>query len=844
MSVARSVTIVVGLLLLLTWLSWRAINPHAEQFDRALDELDHLGLVQDTLYRDLLATRIGLLRNYDPLVNEMNALRHSVAHLQEIGAFDGQTGDAISHLSTSIDREEQLVESFKRENAVLRNSLSFFARFATRSESRELDVAIGAAAAAILHLSLDTSSDAIAQAAMRLEDLKREAERTGQSVAVQPLLAHGSLLHRLLPSVDTSLKEAMVLAQKADLNTLRRLIQLRQLSSRNEARSYRALLYITSLVLLGFLVQLGVRLKTLVDDLHRRVTLEHLLADVSMQFVNAEPDGIDTQIQHAIAVFARHVGCDRAYLVVPGSSANPYLWRRTDAPFPPGWPEAAPEIAVQMRDGDDRAISVRQVSRLPAGRSKSLLEALGISGWACATGIDRDGRLIALGLEVLSQEGSLLKSGELVLLRMLLDIFIHAIDRRSVEEERVRLHRRVQHASRMEKIGTFTSGIAHNFNNILGGILGHAEMMEEQIGGQADKAHHLSGMRRSAERGRDLISQILVFGRYREIRRVPVSIVDLIEETISLLQLSLATGVELKMTSSAGDAIVNGEAAQLQQVLMNLCRNAASAMAGTGRIQVDVELRQLARASSLSHDEIESGDYVRISVVDAGVGMDRTVLDRIFEPFFTTKPDGNGLGLATVREIVREHGGGINVESLPSEGSRFDVWLPAGVSTAPPATSPKERLKARSRGQGEVVMVVGPDKDRLLGDEEKLAALGYEAVGFLTAEAAVQACEACPDRFDFVVVGQLGSLDHSLQVANDLHVALPATPIIVAARSSSDIDPDKLVAAGISDVVRWPMLTGEIAAALSQFSNAGGPAGPVGRTSAPRSAIGPSLEAE
>ncbi|WP_375157821.1 ATP-binding protein [Bradyrhizobium sp. RDT46] len=499
---------------------------------------------------------------------------------------------------------------------------------------------------------------------------------------------------------------------------------------------------------------------------------------------------------------------------------------------------------MQMRDGEDCAISVRQVSRLPAGRSKSLLEALGISGWTCTTGIDRDGRLIALGLEVLSQEGSLPKSGELVLLRMLLDIFIHAIDRRSVEEERVRLHRRVQHASRMEKIGTFTSGIAHNFNNILGGILGHAEMMEELVGGQADKARHLSGMRKSAERGRDLISQILVFGRCREIRRVPVSIVDLIEETISLLQLSLATGVELKMTSSAGDAIVDGEAAQLQQVLMNLCRNAASAMAGTGPIQVDVELRQIASASSLSHDEIEPGDYVRISVVDAGVGMDGTVLDRLFEPFFTTKLDGNGLGLATVREIVREHGGGINVESLPGEGSRFEVWLPASVSTAPAGPSAKERVKAHIPGQGEVVMVIGPDKDRLLGEEEKLAALGYEAVGFLTAEAAIQACQACPDRFDFVVVGQLGSLDYSLEVANDLHEALPATPIIVAARSSSDIDADKLLAAGISDVVRWPMLTEEIAAALSQFSNAGGPADSVGRAITPRSAIRPSLNAE
>jgi hypothetical protein len=195
--------------------------------------------------------------------------------------------------------------------------------------------------------------------------------------------------------------------------------------------------------------------------------------------------------------------------------------------------------------------------------------------------------------------------------------------------------------------------------------------------------------------------------------------------------------------------------------------------------------------------------------------MDESVLDRLFEPFFTTRPDGNGLGLATVREIVREHGGGIDVQSRPGEGSRFEIWLPLAASTAP---SPEQRSKPHAPGQGEGVMLVASDKERLLGDEEKLAALGYEAVGFATAEAALEACTATPDRFDFVVVGQLGSLVQSLEAARDLHHKLPSRPIILAARVSSEIGPDSLVAAGISDVVRWPILTEEIAIALSQFS--------------------------
>jgi signal transduction histidine kinase/CheY-like chemotaxis protein len=534
-----------------------------------------------------------------------------------------------------------------------------------------------------------------------------------------------------------------------------------------------------------------------------------------MQFVNAEPDAVDTLIQRAVARFSGHVGCHRAYLVVSEPIGKSYVWQSADAPFPPGWPEAAVDLAAQMGDGQDRVISVPQVSRLPGGPSKDLLEALDITAWACATGTDRQGRLIAFGLEVVGSKNRLLKVEELVLLRMMLDTFIHAINRRAVEEERARLLRRMQQASRMETIGTFTSGIAHNFNNILGGILGHTEMMEESMEGQDRNMRHLAAVRRSVERARDLISQILVFGRYREALRTPVSIVALARETISLLRVSLAVPVELEMRSIAGDLIVNGEAAQLQQVVMNLCHNAANAMADRGRIELVVELRQNSRASSLSHDEIGPGEYVRISVIDTGVGMDGIVLDQIFEPFFTTRPEGNGLGLATVREIVRDHGGGINVETAPGEGSRFEVWLPVGVSTAP---SPRERLKMRTPGRGEVVMLVAPDKDRLLGEEEKLAALGYEAVGFVTAEVAMQACMATPDRFDFVVVGQLGSLAHCLEVASDLHRILPSTPIILAARSSSETDADNLFAAGISDVVHWPIAIEEIAAALTQLS--------------------------
>ena len=315
----------------------------------------------------------------------------------------------------------------------------------------------------------------------------------------------------------------------------------------------------------------------------------------------------------------------------------------------------------------------------------------------------------------------------MALLRMALDTIVQAVERHAVEAERVRLELRLQQARRMERIGVFTSGIAHNFNNILGGIIGHSEVMQENIGSNAKLAHNLSGIRRGADRARDLIDQILLFGRRRRnADRQPLSLSALIAEAASLLDVSLPANIELVVRQLPVAAIVSGEQAQLQQVVLNLCRNAANAMPQGGRIEVAVEMHSVAAARSLSHDEIVPGHYVCMVVTDTGLGMDETTLGRIFEPFFTTRSAGNGLGLATVREIVREHGGALNVESTIDEGSCFEIWLPR-VSATPLSEPAAARLPA---GRGETIMLVVLEHERLLRDEETLAALGYEPIGF------------------------------------------------------------------------------------------------------------------
>ena len=814
MRAAQAIAIFVALILLLTWLSLRAVDPQAELFDRALIELDHFATIESALYRDVFTARAGMLRNYDPLVKEVNALRDSRDRLRATSTIDAEANAAVDQLAASVDRQEELVESFKRENALLQNSLAFFGRFRARSDLPSLDLAITAAAAAIVHLTLDTSSNSVREVKDRLDELDEQASRMGLGSSVETLLAHGRLLHRLLPSVDGTLKAMCALPQKQEQEALRGMIVKHQVASRREARWYRGLLYATSLILVAFLVHLGIRLRSRANALQRRAAFEHVIAGISTRFINAQPQNINSQIDRAVTELAACIGSDRAYFIMSGPTPRLHLWHRPGLSPPAGWPAGAVELAIRMGTSSDGVVHIPRVCRMPIGDSKARCLEIGLGGWTCATNISKDGAQVALGFDAVGRSCRIKTRGELTLVRTALDTILQAVERHAIEKERARLEARLRQARRMEKIGTFTSGIAHNFNNILGGILGRSEMMEEHGGSNTRFGHNLAAIRRGAERARELVDQMLAFGRRRDARRKPLSVGALIAETASLLGVSLPKGIDLVIRQPPVATIVSGENAQLQQVILNLCNNAAHAMQDGGRIEIATELHEVSVPLALSHDEIRPGHYICIAVTDSGQGMDEATVGRIFEPFFTTRSSGNGLGLATVREIVDEHGGAVNVQSNLNEGSRFEVWLPR--ATAEPVSEPGDATFPS--GKGETVMLVAHDVERVLRDEEMLAALGYEPVGFTNADAALAACRVDPGRFDIVVVVHFGFVGRSLELAAALHATAPSIPIILAAKATIEIGADALVTAGISDVVRWPIVPEEIAMALAHSS--------------------------
>jgi len=260
------------------------------------------------------------------------------------------------------------------------------------------------------------------------------------------------------------------------------------------------------------------------------------------------------------------------------------------------------------------------------------------------------------------------------------------------------------------------------------------------------------------------------------------------------------------------DIAVLGEPAQLQQVILNLCTNAAQAITGDGTIRVSAERKEALDFLPQSHGVVTPGHYVCLAVSDSGSGIEESVARRLFEPFFTTRHAGTGLGLATVREIVREHNGSINVLSRPGQGSRFEVWLPAAPTDSSPETDPA----SPSLGQGQTVLLVEGEREQRLFDEEMLAALGYEPVGFEHVDDAIAACRSKPDRFDILLVCHASPPHTEVGVAQILHEIVPGKPLLLATTAAVDVNIDGLASAGITEVLRRPLASSELADVLAR----------------------------
>lgn len=804
------------LLALLTWLLLRGIDTNAPKYAMALRAFDDYALAETSLHRDVLQARAGLLRDYDGFSGAVQAMQGAVARLRSYAQAEGLDTRPIDRLETSVAQQEELMELFKTNNALLQNSLSFVALASTDPASRTHDAqlapAMSALAAAVLYLARDRSSVAVKALQDRIDLFAALAPTAGPDAdTARAMLAHTRLLHDLLPAVDETLRAFTAIPDAHPLEETRALFARHRSVVEAGEQRFRLLLYLVSLLLLIMLVFLGLRLRARAMALQTRAALEHVIAENSTRLINCSPAEATERLKQVLGEFGRLINADRAYVVLGENPVRVHTWSRSGEAFPLGWPQQALGLSGQLGVAEPDSVAVTDIAALPSGPVKDALTKAGARAWACVP-LGRPGRLIRsmMGFDYSQPIRNWDYPAPIV--RLAGDAVASAVEREFLERDKAKLTVRLERARRMQMVGSLSSGIAHNFNNIIGAILGYSEMVEPHLTRGTKPVQHIEEIRRAAERGRDLVDNILTFGRRIDTRTRPVHVRTLLDEAASLLRASLPSGVELVFDDVSPDLAVSGQPAQLQQVIINLCTNAAQAMEDGGCIRVTAVQQEVTAFLQISDGELAPGRYACIAVSDKGRGFDERVARRIFEPFFTTRLGGTGLGLATVREIVRDHDGAINAQSKPGHGSRFEVWLPAvAADSAVLVEQPSFPL-----GRGETVMIVEGEQDLLLQGEEKLAALGYEPVGFERGEDALGACRSEPDRFDIFLISQGAQTQASLDLVRALHEIAPLPPVLLAAASTIDLSINALTEAGISEVLRWPLTSSELAGALAR----------------------------
>ena len=303
------------------------------------------------------------------------------------------------------------------------------------------------------------------------------------------------------------------------------------------------------------------------------------------------------------------------------------------------------------------------------------------------------------------------------------------------DESRRQLEMQLFQAQKMETLGTFAGGIAHDFNNLLTGIIGYHELAADSLPENHPARLCLHEAHGASLRARELVEQILAFGRQSGgTEHGPINLPAAIEEARRFLRATLPTNISIEVECAEGCGSVLADATQIHQVLLNLGANAGHAMRQLGgTMRITLESVELSPDLALSIGKHAAARYVRLSVSDTGHGMDEATRSRIFDPFFTTKSsrEGTGLGLAVVHGIVRSHRGAITVESTVGRGSIFHVYLPAAGDDFSPA-EPVAQLSPR--GNGEFVCVV--DDEEVVGSCTRLVLenKGYRTVTFKSAE--------------------------------------------------------------------------------------------------------------
>ena len=386
----------------------------------------------------------------------------------------------------------------------------------------------------------------------------------------------------------------------------------------------------------------------------------------------------------------------------------------------------------------------------------------------------------------------------------LLGITRNITERKRVEEERLSLERQLLHAQKLESLGILAGGIAHDFNNILTAIIGNADLALMRINKESPAIENLHKIEQAAARAAGLAKQMLAYSGKGKFVVENIDFNRLLEEMLHMLEVSISKKAVLRLNLHQPLPLVEADATQMRQIVMNLVINASEAIGEksgviaitTGCIDCDKSYLK----DVWLDDNITAGPYVYLEIADTGCGMDKETMAKLFDPFFTTKFTGRGLGMAAVLGIVRGHKGAIKVYSEPEKGSTFKVLLPA--SNRPAEILSGESHKDDWKGSGTVLLVDDEKAVRGIG-KGMLQVLGFTAITANDGREAVDIFKANPD-IDFVILDLTMPHMDGEQCFRELRQLKPDVKVLMSSGYNEQEVTQKFVGKGLAGFIQKP----------------------------------------
>jgi PAS domain S-box-containing protein len=387
---------------------------------------------------------------------------------------------------------------------------------------------------------------------------------------------------------------------------------------------------------------------------------------------------------------------------------------------------------------------------------------------------------------------------------------------RDVTQQR-EVESRLQQQERLSTVGQLAAGMAHDFNNILAVITLYAGMFLSDSNVSEELRERLQIIDGQARRASHLIEQVLDFSRRAVLERGPLDLVTFLRDQVRLLRRTLPEHIQIDLTHSTRECIIYADATRIQQVVMNLATNARDAMPEGGRLQFDLDRVTFEEGDTLPLPEMSAGQWIRLTVTDAGTGISPEVQSHVFDPFYTTKEPGKGtgLGLAQVYGIITQHEGHIDFATQSGQGTTFTLYLPALVAHPPQATAVEK--KPLSQGQGQTILVVEDDAAARRALVESLEMLNYRVLEAANGRQGLDVFEQHRGAIDLVVSDVVMPEMGGRALLHAFQERAPAVPVVLLTGHPLDErEFEDLLALGLRGWMLKPISLDELARTVTE----------------------------